>query len=64
VPDGNVPETRVWCRYCGEYPARNKQPGSGMCVAASSTRSSDSRPCEPKVTLAGRMRRLLGMKIG
>jgi hypothetical protein len=58
------PAPRVWCRYCTEYPARSKQPGSGMCVEATSGRSLDSRPCEPKLTASGRLRRLFGMRIG
>jgi hypothetical protein len=55
---------RVWCRYCAEYPARSRQPGSGMCVAAASARSSDSRPCRPRLTLTGRVRKLFGRPIG
>ena len=54
----------VWCRYCQEYPARSRQPGSGMCVQASSGRSMDSRPCRPRLTLAARLRKLLGRPIG
>jgi hypothetical protein len=55
---------RVWCRYCKEYPARSKQPGSGMCVQATTGRSVDSRPCVPRLTLAARLRKLLGLAIG
>jgi hypothetical protein len=54
----------VWCRYCTEYPARSRQPGSGMCVAANSGRSIDSRPCAPKLTLTARLRKLFGRPIG
>ena len=61
---GRAPVARVWCRYCTEYPDRSKQPGSGMCVEATSGRSIDSRPCEPKLTPAGRFRKLFGMRIG
>jgi len=57
-------ETQVWCRYCTEYPARSRQPGSGMCMESTSGRSVDSRPCVPKLTVAGRLRKLFGMRIG
>ncbi len=56
--------TRVWCKYCSEYPRRSRQAGSGMCVEATSGRSLDSRPCEPKLTIAGRLRKLFGRPIG
>jgi hypothetical protein len=61
---GDGADTRVWCRYCREYPARSRQPGSGMCVEAISGRSVDSRPCRPRLTLTGRVRKLLGLPIG
>lgn len=57
-------DQRVWCRYCQEYPSRSRQPGSGMCVQAASGRSMDSRPCSPRLTLAGRLRKVLGLPIG
>jgi len=63
-PGGYGRGEQVWCRYCKEYPARSKQPGSGMCVQAMSGRSMDSRPCRPRLTLAARMRKLLGLRIG
>jgi hypothetical protein len=56
--------SKVWCKYCVKYPERNRQPGTGMCVSPASNRSPDSRPCEPQLTLAGRIRKLLGRPIG
>ncbi|MGB4594080.1 MAG: hypothetical protein WBI63_09970 [Coriobacteriia bacterium] len=53
---------RVWCKYCREYPARSRQ--GNRCIVVSSDRSIDSRPCEPRLTLAGRIRKLCGLKIG
>lgn len=57
-------DTRVWCRYCAEYPVRNRQPGSGMCIEPGAGRSVDTRECRPRLTLVGRLRKLLGMRIG
>jgi hypothetical protein len=61
---GGSADQPVWCRYCKEYPARSKQPGSGMCVQATSGRSMDSRQCRPRLTLAARVRKLMGLRIG
>ena len=41
-------EERVLCKDCLEYPARNRQPGSDLCISVASNRSLDSRPCEPR----------------
>ena len=57
-------QASVWCRYCSEYPARSRQPGSGMCMESNSGRSVDSRPCTPELTLTGRLRKVFGMRIG
>lgn len=60
----NDVQANVWCKYCAHYPDRNRQPGTGRCVSPASTRSPDSRPCVPKLTLAGRIRKLFGQPIG
>ena len=41
-------EERVLCKDCLEYPARNRQPGSDLCISVASNRSLDSRPCQPR----------------
>lgn len=61
---GGGADTRVWCRYCREYPARGRQPGSDMCVETTSGRSVDSRPCRPRLTFVARVRKLFGLRIG
>ncbi|MDA3937619.1 MAG: hypothetical protein PF636_12360 [Actinomycetota bacterium] len=56
--------TRVWCKYCVYYPERNRHVGSGNCIDTVSTRSTDSRACQPRLTVAGKLRRMVGMRIG
>ncbi len=53
----------IWCKYCKEYPVRRRQPGSNLCIEGQG-RSIDARPCEPRLTAAGRVRKLLRLPIG
>lgn len=55
--------SNVWCKYCKEYPVRRRQPGSNLCIEGQG-RSIDARPCQPRLTLAGHIRKSLHMPIG
>jgi len=53
----------IWCKYCKEYPARRRQPGSNLCIEGAG-RSIDARLCQPRLTATGAVRKALHLPIG